>query len=567
MNLSKKLSGIVMVLFLVFNSLIVVSAAEDQREAEEIEFEDTKNLEWAKEYIARMKAEEIFQGYDDGSFRPNNPVTRMQAIITAVRLLGLEEEAQSKSLETKLHFKDAEYFEKNQWAKGYIIVALENGLFDVSEEEVLPNQPAKRLWISSLLVRALGLEEEALKAMTEIPDFKDADQIPAGAIGFVNIANEYEIFTGTDEGFFKPNANITRAQMAAVLDRTFGKLLEENGAMVITGVVRDISFTEGENSGSISIETYNGDVTDYQIPKDLFVQFHNRFMNADQILAGDHIELYMENDTVLEAAIFEEKTETEVNTGIQEIKVELEFGNDEKFELKFNSDKGKVTGEIEIEMEGLEKEYKGEQASQLIEEYLSSWNLSPDMNEDEIEAAILGSLEISDSVKELEIKVNFANGTKMKVEREHDKEDEEENDEDSDDTESAEVEGYNGIVQVDLQIELKDRSAIAIEYKHEEDELEASIIEKTKQEANRIKGEEAQAQIEDYLDEMDLTTEMDQEEILQSVLRTFNLNENDIKELEMTVKFSVGEKVEIELENDLDDEEEEEEEDEDKEDE
>ncbi|RSL28662.1 S-layer homology domain-containing protein, partial [Salibacterium salarium] len=86
---------------------------------------------------------------------------------------------------------------RNEWAKGYVLVALEQGLFDTNETRLGANEPAKRVWVASTLVRALGLEEEALEAMTETPDFKDANAIPAGAVGYANIADEYDIIGGT----------------------------------------------------------------------------------------------------------------------------------------------------------------------------------------------------------------------------------------------------------------------------------------------------------------------------------------------------------------------------------
>lgn len=406
---------------------------DENREVIEVDFEDTKDLDWAKENIARMKIKGIFQGYDDGTFRPNAPVTRLQAIITAVRLLDLEEEAKKEYPDTKLQFKDGEYFEKHTWAKGYVIVALKNGLFDSIEDKVQPNKPATRLWISSLLVRALGLEEDALMAMTDIPDFKDADKIPAGAIGYVNLANEYGIFNGTDEGLFKPHSNITRAQMAAVLDRTYGEMLEENGASSITGVVTEISFTRDDNTGSVSVETFNSGVFTYQISPELLVKFQKRFMTADQILVGDNIQLYVENEEVLEAVIFAEKPGHEGKVGIQEVKVELEFINDKSFELKYENKHGKVKQEIEIKTEDRKVKLKGEKASTTIDEYLLKWDITPNMTKTEVKERVLSLFEEREKLEKLEIEVKFSNGTKIELEFEADEIDEHEDDEEDED--------------------------------------------------------------------------------------------------------------------------------------
>jgi hypothetical protein len=177
-----------------------------------------------------MKVKGIFQDNEEGVFKPNDPVTRIQSIITAVRLLGLEEEAKSRN-NVALPFKDAGSL--NERVRGYVSVALEQKLINSTLDNFSPDKPAERLWISSFLVRTLGLQDEAVQSKNEALDFTDAKQIPANSIGGVFVASEYGIFAGNTGGLFQPHTPITRAQMAAVLDRTYGQLLEKNGASTV----------------------------------------------------------------------------------------------------------------------------------------------------------------------------------------------------------------------------------------------------------------------------------------------------------------------------------------------
>ncbi|MFC4766970.1 S-layer homology domain-containing protein [Effusibacillus consociatus] len=111
----------------------------------------------------------MFIGYTDGTFKPNKPINRAEAVITAVKLMGLEAEAEVKQNVT-LNFKDAETIQKHYgWATGYIAVALEKGLFDSNEDSLQLGKEASRVWAASLLVRAAqqfgrgitsGVEEE-----------------------------------------------------------------------------------------------------------------------------------------------------------------------------------------------------------------------------------------------------------------------------------------------------------------------------------------------------------------------------------------------------------------------
>lgn len=73
--------------------------------------------------------------------------------------------------------------------------------------------------------------------MTNIPHFNDVNEIPAGSIGYVNVAVEQGITTGYGDNTFKPNQPVKRGEMAAFLDRTNDGLLEQSGAITVQGTI------------------------------------------------------------------------------------------------------------------------------------------------------------------------------------------------------------------------------------------------------------------------------------------------------------------------------------------
>ncbi|OMP68094.1 S-layer homology domain-containing protein [Domibacillus epiphyticus] len=413
---NKKFGATLLSSVLLFSAVSPVLA--DDRDGEIVEFSDTKKIGSFSENIGRMKVKGVFQGNDDGTFNPYAPVTRIQSVITAVRLLGLEDQAEVKK-NVKLPFKDASSF--NARVHGYLAVALEQGLIDSSTQNFLPNKPADRLWVSSLLVRTLGLEDEAALAKGETLDFKDANKIPASVKGDVFVANEYGVFSGNNDGLFLPNEPIKRVHMAAVLDRTYDQLLEENGAATIKGVVTNVSKTDG----TITVKTFTGESVTVNVPADVLVQFHNRFMAMDQVLAGDNIELNVENNVVVDAAIFQKPAQTESENGIQKIEIELELKDGSEIELEFESKRGKVKAEVKTDG----KKAKGDAAIAQIEQYLTEWNLTPDMTEEEIKTIILSSF-TEEAPAEIEIELKFSNGTKLELEKEDDDDKDEDRDED-----------------------------------------------------------------------------------------------------------------------------------------
>jgi hypothetical protein len=132
-----------------------------------------------------------------------------------------------------------------------------------------------------------------------------------------------------------------------------------------------------------------------------------------------------------------EDKDDESYNGIREIKVKVEFFEENKLKLEYKNVEGKVKAEVEKRTkEGTEK-YKGEQAKQTIENLLDKIALTEDMHRAEIFGVILAVLEIKEGdFKELEIEIKFTNNKQIEIEFENEvgdkDEDEDENDDDQD---------------------------------------------------------------------------------------------------------------------------------------
>lgn len=201
-------------------------------------FEDEEDLEWAMEYIMRLAAKGVFTGYEDGTFKPKQKISRIETLTAAVRLMGLRDQAESvEEMKTELHFKDADKLKrKYPWAVGYVAVALENDLFFETESEIKPDHDATRLWSTILLIKALKLEDEAKALNNTKLDFKDAKEIPAGSVGYVALALQKGIITGYEDKHgnktFRPNQPVTRAELAALLDRTDNEMPDQDARAI-----------------------------------------------------------------------------------------------------------------------------------------------------------------------------------------------------------------------------------------------------------------------------------------------------------------------------------------------
>lgn len=457
---------------------------EEEREELELAFNDADEASWAVQAIGLMKSQEILSGYEDGNFRPNKPVSRVEAVVAAVRLMGLEGEAKAVPADSELTFADAsEVNKKYKWAKGYIIVALEQGLFDTSETKLDPQKPASRVWVSALLVKALGLEDEALALMTDVPDFKDVSAIPAGSIGYVNIAVQEGIVTGYPDETFKPNKNVTRAELAALLVRTNDSLLEQEGAVTVSGEVTAISFEAEQEEAAPNEENPEGEEADEAQESEPAEEAPAAGGSAatEETAAADESAATEETATADESAATEEAPAIALGT----ITVE-----------SFNG--GSITFKISAELPVTYEDQFIPASELVIGDYVS--------------------LTAEDGVV---VNASFIN-------------------EEDVNTVTA------GLLELKLELEIDKDYSVKLEYENKKGEPEAKIEAESGDVKVKLSGDEAVQELETILEAAKLTPELSEEEAAEQLLAALEMPGTEYTSYKVELKFANGTKLEFE---------------------
>lgn len=174
-------------------------------------FTDTAGY-WAANFVDYLYNAGITTGYSDGSFRPNQNITRAQFAVMLYRYLGLDE---SKYANVNLPFAD------NSQIADYAIPAIKalytEGIINGSTGKdgrvyFNPNASLTRAQAATMI----GRTQEKGYATVSLT-FSDAGKIPAYAASYIQTMVAQGIISGYEDGSFKPNNNITRGQMAKIL--------------------------------------------------------------------------------------------------------------------------------------------------------------------------------------------------------------------------------------------------------------------------------------------------------------------------------------------------------------
>ena len=185
------------------------TAVED---IEECTFDDVTGAHWAAEMIEELCLKGYINGYPDGTFKPDNNITRAEMTKILVKVQGLEEADPDMP-----QFKDVN---PSDWYYGYIEAAARAGLVKGYETgEFRPNQKITREEIAALICRAMGKESEAASLANVRTEFTDDQDIAAWARGYVVIEFREGIVNGYPDQSFGPKKNATRAEVCAMVFR------------------------------------------------------------------------------------------------------------------------------------------------------------------------------------------------------------------------------------------------------------------------------------------------------------------------------------------------------------
>lgn len=194
--MKQKFLSLLLLCCLSFSLAVPASAASS------LPFSDVPGTSWYYTYVKDLYNSKVINGTTSTTFSPQGTVTFGQALKMILLAAGYEEQAPTTT----------------HWASGYYRLASQKG-FLPSNLSLTLDQPITRLQIASIAVRTLGLTRTSSKS----PFSDTTDQSAL-------ILYDHGVFTGvqTETGLlFKPNANISRAEISAVIWRIY-QLEEED---------------------------------------------------------------------------------------------------------------------------------------------------------------------------------------------------------------------------------------------------------------------------------------------------------------------------------------------------
>ena len=161
---------------------------------------------WAKETIQKWFDNDQLKGYEDGSFKPDQTITRAEFMTMVNNAYEFTEKAE-------ISFKDVKssdwFYQEVQKA------AAEAYIIGYEDNTARPGNKISRQEAALIISR--------IKELTESPEsakvFKDYRTIATWSIGGVGAVAKEKIMIGYEDNSFRPDRSISRAEALVTIDR------------------------------------------------------------------------------------------------------------------------------------------------------------------------------------------------------------------------------------------------------------------------------------------------------------------------------------------------------------
>lgn len=205
----KKIISLLLTIAMVISVSTAVLAADVPQQDYPQRFWDVPKDHWAFNYIAELVNKGVLAGYEDGSFRPDTTVTRAEWAKIMVLAAGLP------ANDNNVYFTDM----NNHWANIYVNTA-KDYLAAYTDGTFKPDQAAVREDVTVSMVKLKGYDVSNVD-YSYLSQFTDVNSISNSLKAYVAVAVEKDLISGFEDGTFRGQNTLTRAEAATLLWRAF----------------------------------------------------------------------------------------------------------------------------------------------------------------------------------------------------------------------------------------------------------------------------------------------------------------------------------------------------------
>lgn len=272
-------------------------------------FTDINEVTWASSTIQAVSDKGLINGYEDGTFRAKNNVTYSEAMVMVYNLMSKTGNLKASATNTLSIYQSVlNTYKIPTWSQSTVAYGLSAQILMAAD---LPkfttngvSNPATRQDVAVMFGRALS-EKYDIYAGTGV-NYNDVWRISDEAMPYVDLLTRLGIVTGDDSGNFNPTANITRAEMAVMMNKTYDLLSNE---LANTGEITEIVNHDGDYY-DVDVKMDNGERNRLTLSDDNISVYNkdgSRELPISSLSKGDKVSLVFDGLVITKIYLLDEE--------------------------------------------------------------------------------------------------------------------------------------------------------------------------------------------------------------------------------------------------------------------
>lgn len=272
-------------------------------------FSDINEVSWASSTIQAVSDKGLINGYEDGTFRAKNNVTYSEAMVMIYNLMDKTGNLKASATNTLPIYQSVlNTYKIPTWSQSTVAYGLSAQILMAAD---LPkfttngvSNPATRQDVAVMFGRALS-EKYDIYAGTGV-NYNDVWRISDEAMPYVDLLTRLGIVTGDDSGNFNPTANITRAEMAVMMNKTYDLLSNE---LANTGEITEIVNHDGDYY-DVDVKMDNGERNRLTLSDDNISVYNkdgSRELPISSLSKGDKVSLVFDGLVITKIYLLDEE--------------------------------------------------------------------------------------------------------------------------------------------------------------------------------------------------------------------------------------------------------------------
>lgn len=276
-------------------------------------FRDIGSATYEKE-IVKLAAEGIVEKYGDFDFNPEKNITGYEALTFLVRFLGNEDVVQQNVLANAAGLDLSTI--TNMYNQEYLNQAENLGII-IPSELIYVNKDITKEILVKWVFRVSNLEEQ-FNDLSEVFGFKDWIDVEPADRGIVQAMASEGIIGYDNDGRFNSKNNVTRGQMASIIDKLSTSMYEERNIKSQFGLIMNIVDRTQDNETIKDIYIKNADDTITKVTtkknndsnkQNEFVTYKNGIVSSSRNLKiGDEINYFIKDNEVYFAEVLNDNS-------------------------------------------------------------------------------------------------------------------------------------------------------------------------------------------------------------------------------------------------------------------